>query len=441
MISHRNISLLRLLIAVWALIGIDPALAMQSSMFNALFGTPGWVLPGAAIDMNFAGGQYWGAQPGQLIVSRGSSESEVCNGALYAFAPNVAPITPCGIWSWESRTNLFLNSTAPVTQNITTVVGSTYTVSFYGTGTLTLSGAATQTMTGSAFPARTTYSFTASTTSLGVTVTSLLAMNYVQVELNPNLFASVASAATASSGSGGVNGTAVYTVTGGTCTTQPTLNVTWTSGALTVNSVANGGSCSVLPPSPATLTYASGTATGWTGATVNLTPTNNAASAFATGPILTSGSAATRAQSIVSKAFPWSGPLSEYVIATPQTPILPSTNQFFVDVNDGTNANRLTLYRALVSGQPQTASVTGGNSSVIFNVAPWAQYTQGRFASYLAGTSLTGSFNGAATTTGSQANGVPQIKYLDIGQQFNTLFPCNCVIARVAIGHQSFVGR
>ena len=85
-----------------------------------------------------------------------------------------------------------------------------------------------------------------------------------------------------SSGTGGVNGTAVYSVSGGTCTTQPTLNVTWTSGALTVNSIANAGSCSAFPPSPAPLTYVSGTASGWTGATVNAaTVTSSYATAYA----------------------------------------------------------------------------------------------------------------------------------------------------------------
>ena len=67
-------------------------------------------------------------------------------------------------------------------------------------------------------------------------------------------------------GTGGVNGTAVYSAGGGTCSIQPTLNVTWTSGVLTVNSVANGGTCTVFPPNLVPLTYVSGTASGWVGA-------------------------------------------------------------------------------------------------------------------------------------------------------------------------------
>ena len=150
-------------------------------------GRPGWVLPGASVDMNFATGQYFGLTPGQLTVSRASTEYEVCNGQLTTFPPNVLAITPgCGAWVWEQRTNLFLNNNAPATQTITVASGSVYTVSFYGTGTLTLAGAATQVMTGSAFPALTQYSFVAATTSLVATVTVLGAMQYPQVELNPN---------------------------------------------------------------------------------------------------------------------------------------------------------------------------------------------------------------------------------------------------------------
>ena len=85
-----------------------------------------------------------------------------------------------------------------------------------------------------------------------------------------NSITGVSSAVTAASGTGGVNGPGVYTVAGGACTTQPTLNVTWATGVMTVNSVATTGACTTLPGSPAALTYLSGIATGWTGATATL---------------------------------------------------------------------------------------------------------------------------------------------------------------------------
>jgi len=49
--------------------------------------------------------------------------------------------TPFGYSNWPARTNLFLNSNAPVTQNIATTAQA-YTVSVLGTGTVTLTGTA-----------------------------------------------------------------------------------------------------------------------------------------------------------------------------------------------------------------------------------------------------------------------------------------------------------
>jgi hypothetical protein len=90
----------------------------------------------------------------------------------------------------------------------------------------------------------------------------------------------VTAATKASDGTGGSNGSGVYAVSGGTGTAA-TLNVTWLSGVLTVNSVASTGSYGSLPAVPAAISYVSGTATGWTGATVNLTTTNGTNNAFA----------------------------------------------------------------------------------------------------------------------------------------------------------------
>jgi hypothetical protein len=51
-----------------------------------------------------------------------------------------------GYSNWPSRTNLFLNSTVPVTQNITTTAQA-YTINVLGTGDVTVSGTATGTAT------------------------------------------------------------------------------------------------------------------------------------------------------------------------------------------------------------------------------------------------------------------------------------------------------
>ena len=347
---------------------------------------------GASVDMNFATGQYFGLTPGQLTVSRASTEYEVCNGQLFGpFANNALAVTPgCGAWVWEARTNSITNSTATgatpgtpgvqptnwtvrANNNVGTLVvnvagqgtegGIAYTdFQFVGTPTgagyfqflpelnTTIPATYGQTWSASMFvrmvagstantsgpligineytsggvfvanssgagnisgtilgSSRSNFSRTltgATTANAGPFFLSTYAAGAVnitlriglpQLELNPNLPASVASAVKAASGTGGVNGAGVYTITGGTCATQPTTNVTWAAGVLTIGAVVNAGSCTVLPPSPATLAYSSGAATGWTGATATLTPVDNSAQGFGTGPILTSSGAVTRA--------------------------------------------------------------------------------------------------------------------------------------------------
>ncbi|HEY6022135.1 MAG TPA: hypothetical protein VIY48_20380 [Candidatus Paceibacterota bacterium] len=118
---------------------------------------------------------------------------------------------------------------------------------------------------------------------------------------NCNINSTLGSATINAGGSGGVDGTAVYRVNGGTGSSGASVNVTVSGGVITaINSVAGAGSYSVFPPSPATLSYISGTASGVTGASVNLTPTNNGALGFPTSPIATSGAAAARSSETIT---------------------------------------------------------------------------------------------------------------------------------------------
>lgn len=86
-------------------------------------------------------------------------------GTYQSFAANVPVRTGLGLQTVPTRTNLFLNSFAPVTQTITISNTTQYTVSMTGTGSLTLSGGGTGTVTASA-----PVTFTSSSTSLTVTV-------------------------------------------------------------------------------------------------------------------------------------------------------------------------------------------------------------------------------------------------------------------------------
>jgi hypothetical protein len=118
---------------------------------------------------------------GDFALARASNASRINSvGALESMANNVPrlnyPISGCPSWLFEpQRTNIFLNSLVPVTQSITVVNGSVYTVSISG-GTATLSGAGTGSATTGS-----DRTFTASGTSLTVTISGSPA--WCQVEL------------------------------------------------------------------------------------------------------------------------------------------------------------------------------------------------------------------------------------------------------------------
>lgn len=84
-----------------------------------------------------------------------------------------------GILVEEARTNLFLNSRVPVTQNVT-VSATPYTLSFFGTGSITLSGVHSATLNGTGANDRVSLTFTPSAGTLTCTVTG--SIDLVQVE-------------------------------------------------------------------------------------------------------------------------------------------------------------------------------------------------------------------------------------------------------------------
>ena len=525
----RLFAALRALVAIWCLIGLDPAWAGTPGQDTLLFGRPGWVLSGAADDLNFATGQYFGVSPSQITVSRASSESEVCNGALTTFPPNALAVTPgCGLWVWEARTNVETNnslagSTIPCASSCATPTGwnlgslagltitlaSTQYINNMPTATINFQGS---TSGGNFFPVfgtgstATTYGMTWTTsaylaqsgpscsaingiilvanfdtgniasTNLSGTLTASL--QYVKVsgtaasssvtnitqaflniglnagavncsitvglpdlELNPNLPASVASAVKAADGTGGVNGAGVYTVTGGTCTTPPTLNVTWAAGVLTIGAVVNAGSCSVLPPSPATLAYSSGAATGWTGATATLTPTDNSAQGFATGPILTSSGAVTRAGSGISLAKPISGPVSAYITATPYAPSAYPLNQIAVSIDDNSASNQDVLLRNAVAGGFAGQSAIGG-STIFNNDLPWVQGSTGKYVGYWSNNNMSTKANSNTTINVATPGLAVGLNKVHIGSYLGTgAAAYNGSISRIAIAPQSLIGK
>jgi hypothetical protein len=120
---------------------------------------------------------------GDLTFARASAQTRRNSAGVIENLANNVPaldyptVGGCPWWNFPlQRTNLFLNSQAPVTQNITVVNGSTYTVSVGEGGSATLSNAGTGSATST-----TPFTFVASTTTLTVTIVS--APIWCQVEL------------------------------------------------------------------------------------------------------------------------------------------------------------------------------------------------------------------------------------------------------------------
>lgn len=80
---------------------------------------------------------------------------------------------PSSLLIEEVRTNVFLNSTAPVTQSFTTSA-TPYTLSFYGSGAITLSGSYVAVVAGTDAYTRKTLTFTPTSASLTMTVTGTI---------------------------------------------------------------------------------------------------------------------------------------------------------------------------------------------------------------------------------------------------------------------------
>ena len=166
----------------------DNALALAPAQKPVvLSGVQSWSLPGSSADMFFA--RNAGsctinrlAVPcaSQISATRASTGmAQWADGHWSSFAANVPRITDQGLLVEEARTNLFLNSQAPVTQTVTVVSSSVYTVSVYGNASVVLSGATAGTVTQG-----NPKTFTAGSTSLVCTVSGAGGtFQNVQVEL------------------------------------------------------------------------------------------------------------------------------------------------------------------------------------------------------------------------------------------------------------------
>ena len=140
----------------------------------------------------------------RITFSRTTTKSYIASdGTRQIAAANVWPrefdpvtLAPLGRSVWEARTNLFLNSDAPVTQSVT-VDAFKHTLSFEGTGTITLSGAATGSLVGGGAGPAGRRSLTVTTTAGSLTATVSGSVQAVQIEKGHNASPYIATGGTA----------------------------------------------------------------------------------------------------------------------------------------------------------------------------------------------------------------------------------------------------
>lgn len=256
--------------------------------------------------------------------------------------------------------------------------------------------------------------------SIGAVVDMTLRFGWPQLEYNSLLNSSLTAASLVAGGSGGVDGTAIYRVDGGTGSSGASLNVTVSGGSIvSIDSIAGVGSYTVFPPTPTTLSYISGVGSGVTGATVNPIPVSNSSRAASSNPILTSSVAVNRsaeADNLMLDNLPTFGSSwSSWVRATPQDPALTTLNRYMLSIDDGSGLNRSNLYRAAGTGNSSAIVTAGGFTQYNVGVSsiPWSQNVSGKSALALSANDQQMVFNGqlAAVGTGtSQPSGINTVR-------------------------------
>lgn len=222
-------------------------------------------------------------------------------------------------------------------------------------------------------------------------------IGWPQIENNSLITATVASAVVTSGGTVCLNGTDTFTVVGGTGTAA-TFTGTVTGGVLGGTlTVVNPGSYTVFPPSPASTT--GGTCT--TQPTVTLTPTNNAAEAFATSPIVTSGSAAVRQADVTTLTASFGSAFTLFSAATPNAPTsYPGNQNVFEAFAD--SVDRSSTRKIGGTGLSSFGTVGGSNTTVVGAI--WNQGTLGTIAVSLAVGAQALSFNNGTPVTMTPAS-------------------------------------
>ena len=267
----------------------------------------------------------------------------------------------------------------------------------------------------------------------GQAVTFTLRIAAPELELNSNLPASVASATVVGGGSLYVGASGTMTYNGAGCTTNPVLNVTTSAGAINaVTSVATAGVCTTLPVAGSTTWTPGGGLSVGSGASFTLVPTDNAAQAFATPPILTTNAAVTRNASNLSLATQSCANPSILASGTPSAPTGFPVNQNIAQVDNGTDAQRTVLRRQASTGA-LLASAIGGTGYSLTPSGTWAQSTLGKLAVASSPGAQSAVFNNGTAATATAATLPTNPTTLHIGVNASGTENFNGGISRVAL--------
>lgn len=197
------------------------------------------------------------------------------------------------------------------------------------------------------------------------------------------------------------SGMGIYTVNGGTCTTQPTVNGIWSNTILGFVTINDPGKCSILPTNPATLN-ASG------GATVNLTPAGSPGSGLTDGTYSTINLFDTSGRPNTPNGGQ-QGSATFVVSGGVATSVTRSASGFSYLVNDQLSPRLCTA--TLASNcitVPFTAVVTGSIDSITFTsglvaatsgtlTSAWADVTRTAKITFSDGSVRMGSFTNGST--------------------------------------------
>ena len=405
------------------------------------YGAPGWVLPGAALDFNFAADQLWQKGGGMrsaaaaLAVSRSSSgTAQDTAGNVTTFGSNVARITNAGLLIEEARTN---------SQPYNMMAGASFPNNFPTGWHLDFAGGLVVGISGTGTENGIPYIDLAIAGTTGGASSVLLSF--------------IAPATSVAAANGQIWASSFYwRVSGGSLTNISSANLVtemFNSGGSFLGQLSN----SVALPSTSTLglgrvssvqtlNNASTAYVGhylainWTGASLAINATMRIGGvqleqgASATSLIFTNGAAVSRSADFITvKNPPMFGPpgngLTAYVLPTPYSPPTYPTTQTPLQIDDGTNNNRLDIDMGAnarsVAGAVST--VAGGAQGAPGFSTSWPQSAQwpvawgieamdqglaanGMFSSY-SGTTNFG-FTPSRIVIGSNGNGQHQMNGL-----------------------------